>query len=110
MFLSDYLRPLAIAACLALLIAPIVGFSHAVVAHTHAHAHDQALHMELWEGLHSALTRKDLGVAILPALFILFALVPISRGVHTVSTSGGVREALHTAALRRGIVAYRRFG
>ncbi len=107
MFLSKILRPISLAIFVALLLAPVIGFSHALVPHTHTHTHDEALHMDIWAGLHGTLSRKDM---VLPAIFfpllllvvVLYVSFGCSRTRHFSHPLGSV--------LRRGILPHRKFG
>lgn len=107
MFLSQQLRPFAVVIFFALLLAPIVGFSHALVSHSHTHSHDGALHAEIWEGIHGALSRKDM---VLPPIFFAFFVFVVPRFVFSLRPvlQSFVHPLAH--ALHRGILPHRKFG
>lgn len=94
-------------AVVAVLAAPILGFSHALVPHTHTHTHDNALHTVIEHGLESSLSRKEFGVAALGSWVVLFALIPILV-VNRIPPFVYATPP-HLRMLRRGIVPYRTF-
>lgn len=107
MFLNEILRPLAFAVCVAILLAPVIGFSHALIPHTHTHAHNGALHLEIWEGLHGMLSRKDVALPLLFIPFFIFLIV-----AHGLLSPKETQTFLHPlgTVLRRGILPHRKFG
>jgi len=107
MFLRQQLRPFAVVIFLALLLAPVIGFSHALISHAHGHAHDGALHTEIWEGIQGTLSRKDM---VLPPIFFAFYVLLIPCVVLCVWSR--TQNFLHplARALRRGILPHRKFG
>ncbi len=107
MFLAEYNKQCTLVAVVALLIAPIIGFSHAAIPHAHTHASDNALHAAIEHGLDNSLSRKDLGTAILVPFFAFFAV--LIAGTYTVIPLLVVRVTPYTDLLRRGIPKYRAF-
>ncbi len=107
MFLADQVRPLAFLVCVALLAAPVIGFSHAAIPHGHTHTNDNALHTVIEHGLDGSLSRKDI---VLPAfLLVLFVLVQIVFRVPAAQKASTHDEPL-LQALRRGVLPHRKFG
>jgi hypothetical protein len=107
MFLRQELRPFAVVIFLALLLAPVVGFSHALVSHAHGHVHDGVLHAEIWEGIQGTLSRKDM---VLPPIFFAFFVFIAPRFVFSSRPvlQSFVLPLAH--ALHRGILPHRKFG
>lgn len=107
MFLRQQLRPFAVVIFLALLLAPVVGFSHALISHAHGHTHDGALHTEIWEGIQGTLSRKDM---VLPAIFFAFFVFLTPHVVLYVRSR--IQNFLPPLAnaLHRGILPHRKFG
>lgn len=92
--------------CFSLLVAPAIGFSHAVIPHGHTHTSDAALHTIIAHGLEQALTRKDI---LVPYAFVSVLMAYALRVRMVRGAVGQVDTWLHTSALRRGIFPYRRF-
>lgn len=106
MVLKRYQNVFALAAVIALLAAPVIGFSHATIPHTHTHTSDNALHAAIEHGLDSSLSRKE---AVVPfVLCVLFVVALIVLRSRTISLAY-IHEAPLLSALRRGVLAYRRF-
>lgn len=102
-------KRLALILCFAILATPAMGFFHGLISHTHTHGN--ALHIELWEGLHSALTRKDLVDAVLtPLVFFVLGFVVLVYMNRLVRASAFSFSHSLVNLLRRGVLAYRRFG
>ncbi len=93
-------------AFLALLAAPVIGFSHAVVSHTHTHAADNALHSVIEHGIEQVLARKEV---LVPAALIPVLLMLVMQNMSRPVVVGQTHTRLHITSLRRGILPYRRF-
>lgn len=107
MFLAQYQKQFALVAVLALLIAPVIGFSHAAIPHAHTHASDNALHAAIEHGLDGSLSRKDI---VIPSfLLVFFLLLRIGRVAASTRTTS-LHEAPLLQALRRGVLPHRKFG
>ncbi len=108
MFLAQYQKQFALVAVLALLIAPVIGFSHAAIPHAHTHASDNALHAAIEHGLDNSLSRKDFGTAALVPFVALFVIALACVRMVRVSASQTFAY-VHAAPLRRGVLQYRAF-
>lgn len=108
MFPQHFRTPLALLAATLLLGLSILGFLHAVVPHTHAN--EGAEHAELATGLHVTLGKKELVSVALElgsVLFVVLAFECLRAAPHAFRFAvapPGIEP------LRRGILAYRRFG